>query len=877
MGTHLILTHEQADFDAVAALLAARLLEPHAQAILPRRLNRNVRAFLNLYGDDVPLEEAEGLSKTAVEKVTLVDAQALPSIRGVGPHTRVHVIDHHPLHRALPEAWTADMAHLGATTTLLVEALRERNGGLTVPAATLLLLGVYEDTGSLTYAGTTPRDVQAAAWLLEQGASLTVAADFLNHPLSRDQQALYERLLEAADTQEVQGLRIVVSQAEAPGEVEEVSTLAHKLRDLFDPEALFVLVDLHSHVQLVARSTTDQIDVAEVAAHFGGGGHSRAAAALIRGKSLADIAAELTLVLPEHILPSSRVESIYSPSPQVLSPTTSIPEAAERMQRYGFEGFPVVRDGQVVGLLTRRAVDRALAHGMRRATVESIMEGGSISVRPEDSILHLQRLMVEHGWGQMPVVSSESGAVVGIVTRTDLLKALTPPPPAARHNLAQTLREALPRPQWALLQAIAGVADERHVPVYLVGGVVRDLLLGVVASDLDLVVEGDAIDLARAAAERYGGRVRGHDRFGTAKWLLAEQRARIGTALGLSADEAARLPESFDLVSARAEFYARPTALPEVERGSLKLDLHRRDFTINTLAVSLNAARLGTLYDYWGGLRDLEEKRIRVMHSISFVDDPTRILRAIRLEQRLGFSLEHRTRELIDQALPLLGRVSGDRVRHEIEAILEETEPAAILARLEELGVLEAIEADLRWGEGPARRVQAAAERAPLVAENLIPASRSEVRLAGWMSSLSAEAAERVMVRLNLPRRRADVIRESRLVLAALEALPAEARASQIVGCLEEHALAAVALAHTLCEDDSRRAWILHYVEQWRHVRPGVDGETLRARGLPPGPAYRAILWSLRAAWLDGEVHTASEESVWLERRLAAERANASS
>ncbi|MCX6026451.1 MAG: DHH family phosphoesterase, partial [Chloroflexi bacterium] len=265
MGTHLILTHEQADFDAVAALLAARLLEPQARAILPHRLNRNVRAFLNLYGEDVPLEEAEALGKTPVEKVTLVDAQVLPSVRGVGPQTRVHVIDHHPLHRPLPEAWTADMTDLGATTTLLVEALRERNGGLAMPAATLLLLGVYEDTGSLTYPGTRPRDVQAAAWLLEQGASLAVAADFLNHPLSREQQALYERLLEAAQTHEIQGLRIVVSMAEAPSEGEEVSTLAHKLRDLFDPAGLFVIVALDGSVQLVARSTTDAVDVARIA------------------------------------------------------------------------------------------------------------------------------------------------------------------------------------------------------------------------------------------------------------------------------------------------------------------------------------------------------------------------------------------------------------------------------------------------------------------------------------------------------------------------------------------------------------------------------------------------------------------------------------
>lgn len=871
MGTHLILTHEQADFDAVAALLAARLLEPQAQATLPHRLNRNVRAFLNLYGEDVPLEEAEALGKTPVEKVTLVDAQTLPSVRGVGPQTRVHVIDHHPLHRPLPEAWTSNLTDLGATTTLLVEALRERNGGLTVSAATLLLLGVYEDTGSLTYPGTTPRDVQAAAWLLEQGASLEVAADFLNHPFSREQQALYERLLEAAQTHEIQGLRVVVSTAEAPSDVEEVSTLAHKLRDLFDPEALFILVDLHSHVQLVARSTTDQIDVAKVAAHFGGGGHGRAAAALVRGKAIADIAADLMRVLPEHVLPSSRVESIYSPGPQVLSPSTTIPEAAERMQRYGYEGFPVVHEGQVVGLLTRRAVDRALAHGMKRATVESIMESGSHSVRPEDSILHLQRLMVEHGWGQVPVVSPDDGHVIGIVTRTDLLKALVPQPAAARHTLGETLRQALPRPQLALVRAIAVVADESHVPVYLVGGVVRDLLLGLIPADLDLVVEGDAIALAQAAAERYGGRVRGHDRFGTAKWLLGERRAAMAAALNLTAEETARLPESFDLVSARAEFYARPTALPEVERGSLKLDLHRRDFTINTLAVSLNAERFGVLYDYWGGLRDLEEKRIRVMHSISFVDDPTRILRAIRLEQRLGFALERRTRELIDQALPLLGRVSGDRLRHELEAIFDEMDPGKSLARLEELGVLAVIDPGLCWTEAQARWVSAAVGRMAQATGSLRGPAPGEIWLAGWMHSLPAEAGERVMARLNLPQRRAEMVREARKVLAALATTPPEARASQVVQRLEAYSLSTLALAYVVGEQDLARAHIARYVEQLRQVRPIADGETLRARRLPPGPTYRAILRELRAAWLDGEVHNAAEESAWLERRLASE------
>ncbi len=503
------------------------------------------------------------------------------------------------------------------------------------------------------------------------------------------------------------------------------------------------------------------------------------------------------------------------------------------------------------------------------------MESGSLSVQPEDSIPHLQRLMVEHGWGQVPVVSPDDGHVIGIVTRTDLLKALIPQPGAARHNLADKMRQALPRPQLALLQAIAGVADDRHVPVYLVGGVVRDVLLGLDAADLDLVVEGDAIALARAAAARYGGRVRGHERFGTAKWLLGERGPAMAAALNLSAEEAGRLPESFDLVSARAEFYARPTALPDVERGSLKLDLHRRDFTINTLAVSLNAERFGVLYDYWGGLRDLEEKRIRVMHSISFVDDPTRILRAIRLEQRLGFTLEQRTRELIDQALPLLGRVSGDRLRHELEAIFDEADPGKSLVRLEGTGVLAGIDPGLRWTDDQARGAEAAVGRRVRAVGGLEPPSLGEIWLSAWMHSLPAEASEHVMARLNLPQRRVETIREVRKVLTALAVMPQETRASDIVNRLEEFSLPTLALAYVVGEQDLAREHITRYVERLRQVRPIADGETLRARGLPPGPAYRTILRELRAAWLDGEVHDEVEESTWLGRRLALEHSGA--
>ncbi len=863
---HLILTHEQADFDALASLLAARLLEPDSHAVLPNRANRNVRDYLALYGEELPLESIEELPRERVDRVTLVDTQAMPTVRGVGEYTRIHVVDHHPLHKPLAPGWTTAIEMVGAATTLLVESLQALSNPPTVEAATLMLLGIYEDTGSLSYAGTSPRDVRAAAWLLEQNASLALTTEFLNRPLSAEQRELYNRLLESVESLVIQGQRIVLAHASAKAGVEEISILAHKLRDLFEPDGLFVMVDLGTHLQLVARSATDHLDVSEIAARFGGGGHNRAAAALVRGRTLEEVRRELLDALAVSITPPMQVAQIYSPRPKVVEADLTIRDAAERMARYGYEGFPVVRDGKVVGLLTRRAVDRALAHGMQRAQVESVMESGSVTVQLGDPVSHLQRLMVDRGWGQIPVVSPEGDRVVGIVTRTDLLKALAPGPAAGRLNLKDRLEHEFPPSRRALLHAVAAEADRQHVPLYLVGGVVRDLLLKIPSFDLDLVVEGDAISLARAVADRYGGRVRSHERFGTAKWLLQEVTHE---ALDLPAAEGDSIPESLDLVSARAEFYAHPSALPDVERGNLKLDLHRRDFTINTLALSLNTAHFGEVFDYWGGLRDLEDKQIRVMHSISFIDDPTRILRAARLEQRLGFQIEPRTRDLIERALPLLHRVSGDRIRHEFEAIFDEPAPGDALGRLHELNVLGSIYPGLEWSPVFAEHVAAARGFVPdpLWSRALGQAS-FPTPMDAWLLAHPKLVLEGVLVRLNFPRRDSEWLLAARRALDALEGLPGDASPSRIAATLENIPEPALVGAYVNAGGEPRE--LLHrYLATWRNIQPETDGETLRRRGLPPGPRYGEILRALRDARLDGRIGSAGEEASLLEDLLA--------
>jgi len=858
---HLILTHEQADFDAIAALYAASLLHPEAVPVLPQRLNRNVRGFLTLFGEDFPFRERDELKVTKISQLTVVDSQNPVTLKGFSSDTQVGVIDHHPMESDLDPGWNLQVEKVGATTTLLVEALKEHGRDLSGSTATLMLLGIYEDTGSLTYPSTTPRDIHAAGWLLEQGASLVIAVDFLNQPLSAEQQALFEQLIESADVIKIQGLEIVIAKGNAGGSTDEISTLAHKLGDVYDVAALFLIVGLNGRVQLVARSYTELVDVGGVAESLGGGGHSRAAAALIKDRTLEELEANLIELLQGRVEPPGTVGEIMSRGPQLLDSSDTVTDAAEMMQRYGHEGYPVTENGVVVGLLTRRAVDRAVAHGMLNNPVSEIMEAGSLVVHPQDSIRHLQLAMIEHNWGQVPVSDPINGEVIGIVTRTDLLNSLgNGSNSQSNRGLAEKLEHALTGERLALLKLIATESEASNVALYIVGGFVRDLILDSPSIDFDLVVEGDAIALAESLTLKFGGQISSHRRFGTAKWQLDPGNKNLKDALQREARE---LPKTIDFVSARAEFYSHPTALPSVTEGSIKLDLHRRDFSINTLALRLDGHYYGQLLDPWGGGKDIRAKQIRVLHSLSFVDDPTRMLRAVRLEQRLGFSIESRTLELLERAAPLLDNVSGERIRSELLAILKEPGFDSIMQRLKQIGLLKAIHPALDWDEWIEARSTAALEFSPPDSWRLarVP-TISELFYALWLYRLPDGEAAAVCERLHMRQGEAAVITKAGRQPCDLT----HGRSpSEWVACLDTEPEAALVATWLALEDQPPGQRIIEsYLSNWRWVHSTVDGERLRELGLAPGPAYRSILGVLRAAWLDGDLSSLDDEQQML-------------
>lgn len=881
----LILTHEQADFDAVGALAAAHLLYGSALPVLPKKMNQNVRRFINLFESELPFLEITDLPADPIDAIILVDTQSLVTLKNLRKEASIHVVDHHLEKSTLPAHWVKTIEKVGATTTILVNQLKEMNIVFTPSIATLMLLGIYEDTGSLTYATTTIKDVYAAAFLMEKGADLRILSDYLNSALTPAQLAVADELLNNTQLLSIHGKKVLISRATALGMEEEISGIAHKIRDLLDPDALFLLVHTREGIRLVARSTSDEIDVSLVANLFGGGGHARAAAALLHPESSPQtnsegVFSEATNRIVDHlqkaIKPAVTVGKIMSRKPLLISRDTSLKDALDKMKRYGYEGYPVIDGRQVVGLLTRRAVDRASTHKLE-LTAGSLMEAGNISLVPDQTLEEVQDLMASTGWGQIPVIDPTSKEIVGIVTRTDLLKNLRKlsPVKTSSVNYAQKIENALTPGRLVLLRKVIEVANLENMPIYTVGGFVRDLLLERPSHDFDIVIEGDAVKIAQELSAQFGGRVVSHRRFGTAKWQIKEIRPALAKALNVGGSRGEDLPEFLDLISARTEFYDHPTALPTVERSNIKLDLHRRDFTINTLALRLDRHHYGELYDHWGGLNDLHNKKIRVLHSLSFVDDPTRLLRAVRFEQRFQFQIEARTLQLMKEARPMLRQVSGDRLRHEFDLVFKETHPCQIMSRMTELDLLTPIHPKLQWNVEREPSMRSISSAQPEPGWNL-PAHVGNIPLelalqwSIWLAGLPVKTINEISARFKFPAPLAAIIRQTAELLPCLSHMPGM-KPSGITALLESFSEVSLYTAWLQSNDQGIRVLILTYIQNWKNTQPHINGDDLRKAGLLPGPAYKNILTALRSAYLDGTISSQEEEKRLLSEILAQE------
>ncbi len=406
-------------------------------------------------------------------------------------------------------------------------------------------------------------------------------------------------------------------------------------------------------------------------------------------------------------------------------------------------------------------------------------------------------------------------------------------------NLTDRIEKQLPRELVEFMQAAGLVAASSGINLYLVGGVVRDLLLERSNHDLDLVADGDAIDLAEQLTEIVRAKVTVHTRFRTAtlkwdKW-------------------------SVDIVTARSEIYSRPGALPTVTPGSIDNDLYRRDFTVNTLAVELVPQRWGELIDIYDGVEDLKKGLIRILHENSFVDDATRIWRAVRYEQRLGFKMEPDTLRLLEQNIDMLDTVSTDRIRHELELVLQEDTPEKVLRRADKLGVLEKLFPGLKGDSWLSRKFAAARE----AGSPDMPSP--EIYLALLAFRLSPEETEEFILKYRLRKSQASTLRDIIGLKDSLEELVGQGiKRSRIYRILHDCSKSALAAVSIAAGSPLVKEYIDLYLDELRYVKPNLDGKDLERLGYEPGPRMKQILELLLEAKLDGIESTKEQDEAML-------------
>jgi tRNA nucleotidyltransferase (CCA-adding enzyme) len=417
-------------------------------------------------------------------------------------------------------------------------------------------------------------------------------------------------------------------------------------------------------------------------------------------------------------------------------------------------------------------------------------------------------------------------------------------------NMDFEMRRCLPAELIAFLHIAGEKAGEQEQKLYLVGGAVRDLLLNRPILDLDLVLEGDAPYLARQLAKRDrigegGGKGEGkvtvHRQFGTANF-------RRG---GLN----------IDVITARSETYSQPGALPTVQPGKIQDDLLRRDFSINAMAIDLSPASFGRLLDPHGGWNDLEKKRnVRILYERSFIDDATRILRAIRYEKRLGLTLESNTERLLREHISMLDTISGDRIRHELELILKEDIPEQILERAEVLGVIKQLHPSLRGDGWLAGRFCEARQKA--IAD-------SALYLLLLTCRLSEADIEHLIARLKIVGELGRQIRQMPRLMGVLTSLDDNAIPPsgiyRLLKCYHHKTIAACSLASNSPIIRSNLERYLNYI---CYVKPLIDGEDLKKLGVKPGPRLGSILETLLEARLDGQVITKEDEEAMVRRLM---------
>ncbi len=864
----VITSHVNADFDAIGAMLAAQKLYPGSIIVFPGSQEKSLRDFfIHSMGYLFNMADPGDIDFSQVRTLVVVDTRQKSRLTGVEPllkKNRVDVViyDHHPSLPGEIKGTLEVTRSYGATTTILCEILEAQGIDITPEEATVMALGIYEDTGAFTYTSTTPQDLFQAGRLVALGASIGTIANLVVKEMKTEQVTWLNALINEMTSRQIRGIQVDISTISSSTYIPDLAAIVQKIVRMENLDLFFAVVLMGTKVHIIARNRRPEVDVGRVLGEMGGGGHAYAASAKVENQTLAQVELRLLELLDRHLKRQRPARKLMSSPAITIRSDRTCKEASQKMTRYNLNSLLVITPETLVyeGYITRQVVEKLMFHQLGNQAVSEFMESRILSVPPDADILDIEEKIIGEKMRIIPVV--EKDEILGVITRTDLLNYLvehnrdmaeaetrmSEKPNAKKKHVKRILDQRLDDRTSALLCDIGRTGDQLGVDVYVVGGFVRDLLLDRPIEDVDVVVEGDGIAFAKHYAKLNGCRVNTHSKFGTAVMVF---------------------PDGFkvDVASARLEYYDTPAALPIVENSSIKKDLARRDFTINTLAIALNPENYGLLIDYFGAGRDLKDKTIRIIHNLSFVEDPTRVFRAIKFANRFGFNIGKVTSNLIKNALKIdtFKHLSGLRVLSELKQIFSEENPVPALETMAEYGIEKVIHKELVITPNTFALFEAV--NRTLAWHDLLYLDEVYPRWAVYFMALLHKRPYRVcdeiLTRLMVPIRERQMLMDRRYKaenrLSRIEASFPVSREEMYWGLIN-FTPECILYMMSLTRNEAIQKSISNFYTHHRYVAPQLRGKDLLAMGIRPGPEFTKILNLIINEKLSGKLSSRPEE-----------------
>jgi len=861
----IIVSHHFTDLDGLGAMIAAHALYPEAKPVFTGRIDKLVRNFMALYRDEFEILKISEINLSNINRIIIVDTHSrhmLGKLEDKLNWNEVEVIlyDHHS-HQELD--WVnLDLSQMiGSATSIIVNKIIAENIRLNPLEATVCALGIYADTGNLTYLSTTADDLRALAFLFDSKANLKIINQFLKESLNTEQKKVLDKLLLSREDIEINGIRISLFYKEYEEYITGLNNVAEKIKTLYQIPSLFLIISMGEKVEIIGRSDDEAVNIGKICNLLGGGGHNGAGAAQLKVE-LKEAKENLKDIIYNNVEPLLTVRDIMSSPVRTIKPDTSISEAEKFLEKYGHNGVVICDKGKIAGIFSRRDLDKVKGHNLMQAPVKGYMSRDVIKVDADARIQQAQEIMVRYNIGRLPVLNEKK--LTGIITRSDILKSYykqeTPHQFKNRYgsslvnikvekiSIRNDLKK-IPKNIYNILEMAGKVAEENKNNLYLIGGMVRDLLSAKKSNDLDFVVEGNLHLFLKQMAQKINGEYSYNEQFYTGNIKCSDINLNL------------------DFAQTRSEKYPGPGALPVVERSNLLEDLFRRDFTVNALAVSLNPEQFGLLLDYFQGRMDLNSGLLRALHRFSFLDDPTRIIRGVRFAIDSGFDFEEETYNLMREAL-LLGdfsELTTSRVFKELKLLMNIEMIDNAFAILKKLPVFKLLDINFTLTKNKIDKYKVLNGYLASLNKKNYNIKEWLLRMAIFLDNLpyvmlakwNISKDEEKIFNFSIDKYNIDLLKNN--------------DPAKIYKYLKNKSIEELLMILINTKDMNVKENIVYFLQKLNYLKLEINGNDLKKIGVTPGPAMKNILNIIHRAKLRGEIFNRDDE-LKLARKIISEK-----